>query len=510
MNLLTDRPFTCDPVGQLSLPGLMGASARGEVQSFRRLRPHQRAAWHMFRVQLAALALRAGGLSEPPEDEEAWRELLRALTPELGDDPWNLEVEDRNRPAFLQPPDPGGLTWSPIPTPDALDLLITARNHDVKAAVADEATPEDWAYALISLQTSEGYGGRNNFGVARMNGGSSSRPMLSLAPAGPGGVPDPSSWWRRDLQVLLRNQNSPTVLTRGGPALLWCQLWPEGGQLGAQDLDPWFIEVCRRVRLVRRDGRLGAERAGSKAARVEAKAFAGALDDAWAPVNIAGDKRKALTLSEGHFDYRRIVALLFAGDWTQPIAADPKTSEEMGEAAGDMVLVAEALSRGNSKTDGLKTRIVPMPRHVLGFFKTDAGRLSTAAHAQIDEIKGADAALREAVALYAAAGDPAKVGKPQRQRASAARARLDAFADRVFFEHLWDRAAAMAADEEDETQARRRFRDTLRDAARREFRLAISMIPCPTIRAPRAEVRAIRRLEGLLRHHRLIEEAEHV
>lgn len=143
MNLLTDPIFTTDPLGALSLPGVLAASARGEARGFARLRPHQRAAWHMFRVQLSALALRAGGRIEPPEDEETWQELLRALTQDLSDDPWRLVVEDRGRPAFLQPPDPGGLKWEPVLTPDALDLLITARNHDVKAAIAQDARPED-------------------------------------------------------------------------------------------------------------------------------------------------------------------------------------------------------------------------------------------------------------------------------------------------------------------------------------------------------------------------------
>ena len=62
-------------------------------------------------------------------------------------------------------------------------MLITSRNHDLKQNVARQAEPEDWVFALVSLQTSEGYGGSGNQGIARMNGGSSSRPMLGLAPA---------------------------------------------------------------------------------------------------------------------------------------------------------------------------------------------------------------------------------------------------------------------------------------------------------------------------------------
>lgn len=161
MNLLSDPILTADPVGSVSLPGLFAALARDEVRAFPRLRAHQRAAWHMFRVQLSALALDRAGLSEPPTEEGIWRDLLLALTEEEAG-PWSLVVKDRTRPAFLQPPDPGGLKWEPVATPDALDLLITSKNHDLKSAVAAKAGPEDWIHSLISLQTSEGYGGRGN------------------------------------------------------------------------------------------------------------------------------------------------------------------------------------------------------------------------------------------------------------------------------------------------------------------------------------------------------------
>ena len=70
-----------------------------------------------------------------------------------------------------------------VETPDALDLLITSRNHDLKQAVARRADPEEWIFALVSLQTGEGFGGAANYGIARMNGGSSSRAMMALAPA---------------------------------------------------------------------------------------------------------------------------------------------------------------------------------------------------------------------------------------------------------------------------------------------------------------------------------------
>ncbi|MDK3074685.1 hypothetical protein QO034_16455 [Sedimentitalea sp. JM2-8] len=499
MSLLTDPVISVEPGASCTLPGLLSALARDEVRSFLRLRAHQRAAWHMFLVQLAALAMDKMPDAEPPREVAVWRELLLSLTDGAAE-PWTLVVKDRSRPGFLQPPDPGKLKWDPVAMPDALDLLITSKNHDLKVAVADNAAPEDWVYALVSLQTSEGYGGRGNFGIARMNGGSSSRAMLGLAPAGAGGRPDPSSWWRRDLDLVLRNRNAPTVLTRGGPALLWTLPWPEGRQIPVSDMDPLAIEVCRRIRLTEVDGAIRAERAASKAARVAAKEFAGVLDDPWAPVSVKDASPKALTLGEGgRFHYRRMVELLSEKDWRAPPAARLD-----GAAAGDMVVVAEALARGNSKTDGLQSRILPMPARVWRA-KDLPARLSTVAEAQLGEIKKADAALREAVALYAAGGDYESVGKPQRLRAAEARARLDAFADRVFFNHLWARITAMEQGPDAQTAATRAFRAALVETARTELTRAFGTVPCARIHAPRARTRARSRLESAVRKADLLE-----
>ena len=187
-------------------------------------------------------------------------------------------------------------------------------------------------------------------------------------------------------------------------------------------MDPLAIEVCRRIRLTETAGAIRAERADSTATRVEAKAFAGVLDDPWAPVNVKEANPKALTLGEGgRFHYRRMVDLLSEKDWRTPLAARLD-----GEAAGDMVVVAEALARGNSKTAGLQSRILPMPARVRRA-KDLPARLSTVAQAQITEIKDADAALREAVALYAAGGDyecPRQAAAPARRRGARPARRL--------------------------------------------------------------------------------------
>ena len=493
MNLLTDPLLTISGGTKVSLPELFTAMARGEVLGFPALRPHQRPAWHMFLVQLGALALWTASrdtlLSEPGD----WESGLRGLTSEHVDDaPWRLVVEERAKPAFLQPPDPGGLIWSTLTTPDALDLLITSRNHDLKQTVAEQASPEDWVFALVSLQTSEGYGGRGNYGIARMNGGSSSRPMLGLAPANDGDISvDPSKWWARDVRRLLAAGRESGIGVVGGPALIWCLNWPEGRQLDPCDLDPWFIEICRRVRLKRAGGALSAIQSNSKTSRTDAKSFKGNLGDPWAPIHRT--EGKSFTLGGGDFDYTKLRELLFSGDWSVPLLAQPGQDE-----GNDMLLVAEALSRGNSKTEGFKSRIVPVPGRVVPLLSSPT--VATFSKAQMDEIGVFDAALRDAVALMAAGGNRDEIKRSHFQRSGPARKRFDRKADRLFFPNLWKRVAASEASDADaEAASKVKFLKELRAAAENEWHFALPAIPCPAIRRPRAEARARRAFYARLR-----------
>ena len=487
MNLLTEPILTLADDEKATLPALFAAMTRGEVSGFPALRPHQRPGWHMFLVQLGALSLWTAGRDHLPDNAADWTADLRKLTPDYPDDaPWQLFVEEGDKPAFLQPPDPGGLKWTTVESPDALDLLITARNHDLKQTVAKQANVDDWLFALVSLQTSAGYDGRGNCGIARMNGGSSSRPMLGLTPAqGRDLSIDPSAWWARDVLHLVsarRSGESSGVGTQGGQSLLWCLNWPEGQQLDLRELDPWFVEVCRRVRLVRTNGAVAAQRSTSRSARIDAKAFNGIVGDPWAPVHKT--EEKSLTLGGGDFDYKRICELMFSGDWAEPLLARRNNDE-----SGDMLLVAEALSRGNSKTEGFKSRVVPVPERAVRLFSSLT--MARFSKAQIDEIKGVDSALRYAIALMAAGGDDVK--QDHFRRASPASKRFDHVADTLFFPSLWRRVEASDLTDPDAEEAGKiQFLKDLFEAATAELESALPAIPCPTIRRPKAEARAWR------------------
>lgn len=504
MNLMTDPILTLSDGKKVSLPELFAALSREEVQGFRALRPHQRPAWHMFLVQLGALALWTVGHDYLPEDAADWSASLRKLTKDHANDaPWRLLVEDPEQPAFLQPPVPEDLKWSSeetwYKTPDELDLLITSKNHDLKQAVARQATEEDWIFALVSLQTSGGYDGSKNYGIARMNGGSSSRPMVGLSPIRNGYCSiDPSVWWKRDVRILLTKRAASKqngIGTIGGPALLWCINWPEGQQLDLRKLDPWFIEVCRRVRLTSMDGVLSAQRGRSGSGRVDAKMYKGNVGDPWAPVHRT--EVKTLTLSGHDFDYTQLCELMFSGDWEVPLLAQAASDE-----TEDMLLVAEALSRGNSKTEGFKSRVVPVPGRIVSFFSADKlATLSKFSKAQMNEIKRFDTALRDALVLVAASGVKKKRYEQKHyERTNVARRRFDYTVDRLFFSSLWRRVNADASDDADEeTAAKTKFLSELHDAAKTELKSALPTIPCPAVQRPRAEARAWRTFHRKIR-----------
>ena len=91
--------------------------------------------------------------------------------------------------------------------------------------------------------------------------------MLGLAPAREGDLSlDLAAWWRRDVERLIEARRAGGNTGDPKPALLWCLDWPEGRQLTLDDVDPWFIEVCRRVRLGLPNGRLAAQRSTSRKA----------------------------------------------------------------------------------------------------------------------------------------------------------------------------------------------------------------------------------------------------
>ena len=507
-NLLTDPLIRVRLVdgssATVSLPDIYEAASSDAVAAFPPLRPHQRHAWHAFLAQLGALALQRADLGAPPETGTEWRSLLRRLTCEFTDDePWQLIADDPDEPAFMQCP--AGDTLSQyrrrVATPDDLDILVTSKNHDVKQAVAVRSAPDDWVFALIDLQTMAGFLGAGNYGIARMNGGFSARPCLGLAPAEGG-------WGAHlfhDMQRMLDDR--PRLLERlpyyrpeDGAALLWTLPWDGTTSFDLGDLDPYFIEICRRVRLGPEDQRIVARTAGSKKSRVAAKAAHGNVGDFWTPVSV--DDAKALSLSSAGFRYDRLAKLLFdrkAYD-LPPAMLVAATREQQWR------VVARGMAGGQGKTDGYHERndIVFGPRTVTAFGRPkERDQLAAINEALLEEIAEILAALRLGIAVAASGGKLlSELTKTDRTHAAPYARRFDAATDSVFFTAVEGRF--VAENEADKKAERANLAKRMVSTAHALLEEAVEAVPCPAIRRHRARARAFSAFHGRLRGARSV------
>ncbi|MDP3191381.1 type I-E CRISPR-associated protein Cse1/CasA [Rhodoferax sp.] len=360
-----------------SLPELFVALAVDEVRDYPALRPHQRHPWHAFLVQLAAITLHKAERTAVFETAQEWRDALLALTP---DDPdgaaWCL-VSPPNRPALLQAAVVGGSIseWkSEAYAADEIDMLVTSKNHDIKGSRAHRAQPEDWLFALLSLQTQEGFLGAGNYGISRMNGGFASKPGVGVAAVGL-----PGTRWARDIAALLarrdRTVEAHGFQEEGGLALVWLIPWDGLGSLSFAKLDPFYIEICRRIRLRSMDGKIMSVGAGSKTARIAAKELNGLTGDAWTPIDVEGGK--ALTITANGFNYKLVSELMFGGKYQPPTAHNL----DQPVSGSSLIFITQGITRGQGKTEGYHERRVPISPKVRGLLMTNQ-------KAQLERISG--------------------------------------------------------------------------------------------------------------------------
>jgi CRISPR system Cascade subunit CasA len=501
-NLLDDAPLRAEISGvivPLSLPALLVALSADQVTQLPGLQAHQEHAWFAFMVQVAAMALRRAGLGAPPKDAAAWRAPLLTLTNgDLG--AWSLVRGDLTAPAFLQPPVPEGSisAWKNVlPTPDTLDLLVTAKNHDVKGQRIGAARPEHWIYALVSLQTMEGYSGPKNYGILRMNSGFGNRPFVARASGlrlGARFVDDVQALLETRAKVLELGLYQP----EGGLAFAALPPWDGKTSLSPATLDPYFVECCRRVRLAQTARGVEARMAPSDCPRVRGPAELLSVGDPWTPINIADGK--PLTVSAKGFHYSVVHKLLISGDFSPP--------PSMTQGADKHLFMAQALVRGQGKTEGLHERVVPIPPAVVKRLRHQPGereRLGELSKRQIEEIELVRlSVLRPALRMLLDGGESR--GLRQDSRPDRWVTAFDQAVDERFFEILWKRA------QDDTEQATRDWLEILKELARAQLELAIKSAPIPLTRRYKAISIADRVFEGSFRKKfaQQLKEPDHV
>ena len=491
LNILTEpliRIATPSGTHLASLVGVYATLMADEVEAFPALRPHQRHAWHAFLVQLGAMAMHRAGVNESPVDAAEWLELIRGLTPEWPDDePWQAVVDDITKPAFMQPParsaDKFADYKSRVTAADELDLLVVSKNHDLKASVGSQVGMDDWVFALVSLQTMEGYGGARNYGISRMPSGYGNRPAFSITPS-----MRPGGHIRRDIDALLQHRQAVLEeysVVDDGIGLLWVKPWDgtKAETLLINQMEPFYIEICRRVRLREVDGKLEATRANSLDRRiVDIKGLTG---DPWAPVSNNANPRGTppAFLGPRGFSYERVIDGLFSADWKDPYLL--RITQHDRDHGGTMQLVARGTVRGEGGTAGYHERIVPLRPATIQRFGRPGGRqeLEDISRGRISDVRNVQRILRRAVATFAAHGDSQpgahRNGKPSpNEMAIPWVNQLEEIVDERFFDDLQIEFAESEGDE------RRKIRaswlsDFVVPSANSILSASHQAIPCP-------------------------------
>ena len=507
-SLLSEGAFHVQPPNGpglcLTLPEVLAQLSAGEDMVFTHLRPHQRPAWHAFLVQLAYLALEADDDPVLPTEPQAWAAKLRTLTPGHDDDaPWCLLNADWQRPAFMQPPCNAARVADfkrSVDSAQDIDMLVTARQHDEKAAKMhlSQAPRDALVYALITLQGWASFMGAGNYNVMRMNGGFSSRPQFRLAFARGSGAE-----FVRDARALFETADdwldrADTLGIGTGlakpHALLWLLAW-EGGSLPLSDVHPLCLEVSRRVRLVRDGGQLLLKRASSDAMRVDAKSRQGNVLDPWAPLVLDGAPR-ALTAQPHTLGYRSLQGLLFdRSRFELPLLARPSPGER--RAGHPAVLLAQVLVSGDGRTDGLANRELLMPPQVWSHLAEAPAEVARRSQTFVDLAgKASGKAFRSALIQFMDASDDVEWKNRDFDKAVAPYVtRYEQAIDEAFFPVLFDSIEHARSDD----AAERAWTRWLADAAAEH--LAASSEALPTRDSSRwlARARAERVLRGGLR-----------
>jgi CRISPR system Cascade subunit CasA len=466
-SLLDDALFSvCLPDGsveRLTLPDILDRLSSENLLSFEALQAHQQQAWYSFLVQLAAMAVAREADGELPSDPAGWRDVLAGLA-DGSEAAWQLVVGDLSEPAFLQSPmrnedslDEAGYK-SDLSSPDDLDMLVTSKNHDVKQHRISNPRAEHWIFALVTLQTLEGYMGRGNYGIVRMNGAYANRPLVGLTPE--------LSWgkrFRRDLTVLLgeREQLADTY-ELDGPALLWTAFWDGSKEeaIPLHDCDPYFIEICRRIRFTEEDGTLACWRTNTKGQRLDAPdSLDGITGDPWTPIDLA--ENKVLTLGGEGFTYQKLQEIFLSDAYKLPPALRHYADDDEV-----MYLTARAMVRGQGKTEGLHRRIVPVPPKVSPLLqrKTDRRRLAARAKERValaDETQRT--VLYPSFAALLTGGQDRNLTDREQDRVGVWTSAFDRALDARFFESLWDTV------EQTSEESAADWQDILRAEAEEQF-----------------------------------------
>jgi CRISPR system Cascade subunit CasA len=517
MNLLLDPLFRVrlpEQTTRASLPELLALLGEDRVDSLPGLQRHQEDAFHIFLCYLAGAVLDRQGQTEPRQSAEFWLGGIRALTQAEGcesDDAWTLVVDDPTRPAFLQAPAPSRAVFArdykpKAATPDALDVLQTAKNHDIKTAKGDPESDEAWAFALISSQTmtgllGKGNGGGMNRGISRMNSGIGSRPRVGWLPSFRKG-----RQFTRDVGLLLelraRLLEPPFAYQHNGKVLLWLNHWDGMTGHSLRSLDPYFIEIARRYRLAPATSGYQLFSAGSAATFIAgAEQLKGNMGDPWIPINLTTNGALTVVGSGLYVDLLRKLIFPESGGQAE---FKPAAMQEVPSEQGSGWIFASVLARGNGTTDGFHETAIRVPEKVritLFAKRPERDRLAIFSKQGLEMASNVHWALRSGLITLMTGGATLSSNDQKKKRevnlwADSASKPFSHAWDPLYFDWLWT-----TLDQPDDAAALKPWFELLRKLAETTLEQAFDRVPLRSGRNYRGKTRARGMFYGSLHKH---------
>lgn len=492
-----------DGEARVSLPELLAELSAGRVEAYPCLRAHQQDAFHVMTVQLAASVLAREQCDAAPMDAAFWRRGLLNLA-DGQRSAWHLIEEDPTKPAFLQSPcvsrEDFMSSFKPKAlTPDELDVVITAKNHDVKGSRASADSIELWLAALIVTQTTSGFLGRGNYGVIRMNGGFGSRTFVSTIKD-----PRPGPRFCEEAPIVAELRRDALGSSYGysdhGSTLTWLKAWTrKAPQHRISDLTPTFIEAARPIRLVESGRGLVALGAVSDAQQV-AGPENGDCGDPWTVLNLSDRKKglSALTVSGNGLTPKLLTDILFEQGYQLTALQRPRTG------GGRTWLCASVLVRGQGTTDGFHQVRIAIPERARSVLLNsgERDRFATLAKQLLADSATIEGRCLSTALIAMCEGGPDDIDYKKDPIVAWARKSAAALQPRwkaAYFPTLWD-----AVDRPAEL-VRSDWVCQLVEHARAILAEAERTVPIPSSRRLRASVRARDVLEATLRKNGLIE-----
>jgi CRISPR system Cascade subunit CasA len=395
---------------------------------------------------------------------------------------WSLHQPDGTIPAFMQTavlPSADAIPIIPCEgkdirnypvwgsNPKEISSLLFGPQHSIKAGFSNNAmTMDQWSelvvYGLIDAQTMSGYGGRGNPGIAKMNGGASTRVMSGIRPSG-----HISGWIRRDAEILyeaLVNHRadafSNPAFERSGVLCLWCIPWngekEEGITPGVTvKIHPLVIEVCRRIRVhVADDARVVLKSTSDQRfSKTYTEASCGITDDPWSHIEISGDKQKGKTWVRDSLSNKAMISAISGGEVygkkgvsIRPSLLTSASSDIDGNRPMEWYIAF--VERGMCKTAGFHQRSIPVPGTVakrMGdsmYIQT----INALAHRMLKEEERLRGQCIHALMKMRSGTDLSQPSLDKDPRVQKSMDQFSVMVDDIFFTTLWSYADAVTAD----------------------------------------------------------------